>query len=586
MSPRTPLILTFALALGCAAPEVPDDGLSTVQGAIKGGYADHDDVAVVGMASVGGGGGGICSGTLIAPNVVLTAQHCVARIRNTVGSGGVDCVNSYFDPPYKPSQLFVTTEQTMSYNPNIYHGAREVLIPPGDGVCGRDVALIILSQPVDPLEAIPITPRVDTALVADPNPGNFMIQPNGERYSAVGYGQIGDDQGGAGARRRRDDLFVRCEGNGCPFGWDTEWIGDTGICSGDSGGPALDVDGRVVGVASRGASDCRFPTYGYVYGWGEWIKQGVIYASGVAQIEPPNWSLGWPTHPGYQYSMGESCTNGLACESGLCLKGYCSRLCNENAVCPAGFQCVEQPSGIAEYNGNYCEPAPVGGECTAKADCSGRPCVDGVCSRGCSVELPCPSGWACNFHDAICHLIPTGELCASDEDCPGGAVCNGQGICTRSCDDVTAPCPGGWNCDNGLCVQPSVGLECAADADCETGKCLDGLCTRECSDQAPCVDGYACEPDAGICVLIEVGNQCVADADCDGGVCDSGECTRACHERAPCPTGFECLADNGVCSAIPDPPSGCTAVGHSGGGSPWLLLLVLAPLAIVRRRSA
>ncbi|MEZ4463488.1 MAG: trypsin-like serine protease [bacterium] len=48
----------------------------------------------------GGGQQGICSGSLIAPNLVMTAQHCVAEIR----SPQVICGQSAFGNLYPASR--------------------------------------------------------------------------------------------------------------------------------------------------------------------------------------------------------------------------------------------------------------------------------------------------------------------------------------------------------------------------------------------------------------------------------------------------------------------------------------------------
>ena len=50
--------------------------------AIKDGYSDTATTHVIGIASNGGQGFGICTGTLISLNVVLTAQHRVSPTLN------------------------------------------------------------------------------------------------------------------------------------------------------------------------------------------------------------------------------------------------------------------------------------------------------------------------------------------------------------------------------------------------------------------------------------------------------------------------------------------------------------------------
>jgi hypothetical protein len=223
---------------------------------IAGGELDLDDTAVVGI--VDDASGGTCTGTLIAPDLVLTAQHCVAPI-----VGPFDCATVVFGPAGDPSSFHVTTLPNLfSFDPDDYHPVAEIRIPPGgDAVCGRDVALLVLAAPITAAEAAPIEPRLD----AEVTPG--------EIYAAVGYGAIDDNNTGAGERRRRDGLLAACIGDACgsSFVDAGEWVGEAGVCQGDSGGPALDADGRVIGVASRGSVGCVDPVYGSLAAHAAWL---------------------------------------------------------------------------------------------------------------------------------------------------------------------------------------------------------------------------------------------------------------------------------------------------------------------------
>ncbi len=326
------------VAVGCGPADVPGSApVGSAEEAIKGGYADADDVNVVGIYDETAGG--LCTGSLIAPNLVLTARHCVAPVLNEV-QGGVSCQVTKFGANHKASGFFVTTKGELSNNPKDYHWVKSVESPPiGDTAvfCGNDVAALILSKPIEPVEAKPLVPRVDGALVPK------------EEYYAVGYGATDGKGSGAGTRRRRDGLFIECVGDGCKdyvpkYLRKTEFVGDEGTCQGDSGGPAFDLQGRVVGITSRGGQDCSMSIYTQVYGWGEWIKELGAKAAAAGGYDPPPWAGGWPTDPAYAGQPGAACTSDKDCPASKCVLGgdqggYCTRLCNDATPCPEGFQC-------------------------------------------------------------------------------------------------------------------------------------------------------------------------------------------------------------------------------------------------------
>ncbi len=84
--------LTLCLS-GCSPEQSPSawSSLGSARQPIVGGVADTTSKAVVAITdSYGGVEEGFCSGALIAPNLVLTARHCVAEIAGDDGESNAE----------------------------------------------------------------------------------------------------------------------------------------------------------------------------------------------------------------------------------------------------------------------------------------------------------------------------------------------------------------------------------------------------------------------------------------------------------------------------------------------------------------
>lgn len=262
------LALAALSSTGCSAE--PAETFASAPQAIAGGTVDTAHHHVFFLASRVGR----CTATLIAPNLLLTARHCVSP---GTGDEHVLCGESVLSEPVPAASFIAMNDPHPSENSPVFR-ASEVRVPgEGEDTCGYDIALITLSENVPESVSTPAVPRIDRAVTP------------GEKYTAVGYG-VDADGDSNGSRMQLADLSVACPPGSCGGRAEsTEFLGETGACSGDSGGPALDEDGKVVGVVSRSGPDCSGPVYGTVTAWRDFIIEVASDAAKAGGYEPPFW---------------------------------------------------------------------------------------------------------------------------------------------------------------------------------------------------------------------------------------------------------------------------------------------------------
>ena len=181
-----------------------------------------------------------------------------------------------------------------------------------------------------------------------------------------------------------NDLNVACVGTACANlgGTRSEWGAVTPVCSGDSGGPALDAQGRVIGVASRGNAACDSALYGSVASWKSLIVDTAIDAATSGGYTPPGWV---DTAP----DAGTPDAN--PSDAG-----------NDAGGGPEDAGTPEPDSGAPEEDGGTLgEPCDV--SCAGGLACFLPEGDAGVCVPRCTADAPeCPFRYSCSARLGVC----------------------------------------------------------------------------------------------------------------------------------------------------------------------------------------
>lgn len=222
-------VLSFLLVAGCAADT---SNLGSTTQTIVGGTptTEFPAVAAIRARQPGSDRGSLCTASLISPELLLTAAHCVDP--SLVGAGVEFSLARGGDISAPESVVAI---DAVAFHPNFNANAP---------ASGFDIAVARLAEPITDVAPLAIN-RDPAALAA------------GQPTTIIGYGlSDGFAQTGAGTKRLAntpingfDRNFVRI-GNSNP-----------NICQGDSGGPVLvDIGGEptIVGVNSFGFIFCLF----------------------------------------------------------------------------------------------------------------------------------------------------------------------------------------------------------------------------------------------------------------------------------------------------------------------------------------
>ena len=364
----------LAVAAGCSS-SAPDEAAEggersvarasspIIQGTTS--TSEQDAVVLIVLHDTSGQIKGTCSGTLVAPNLVLTARHCVSDTDEgalcTKGGAALQQGGARADLRAADLSIYtgVNAVQVADQPNKAAARGKQIIHEAVSTICNADVAFIVLDAAVSGrVAALRLTGATR----------------EGEVLTAVGWG-ITESNNLPGSRQQRSNVQVQAVG---PLTLDTQsniGLGDSeflvgeSICSGDSGGPTLSSKGAVVGVVSRGGGggsgnpDPNNPSASCI---GQNVlnfythlsQKGALVAKAFAAAGAQPRTEGDP--PGL--GVGEKCKVDLDCSADACVKGTCERRCDDGTTCAATEVCV--PFETAK---KVCAPAPTSAAAPAAA---------------------------------------------------------------------------------------------------------------------------------------------------------------------------------------------------------------------------
>jgi Trypsin len=241
-------VFTSGCADGAASNQHAENLGQTIQPIIRGTVSgtEHDSVVVL-TTFEDGLRRSLCTATLVAPNLIITARHCVSDTDSStacsmegtpITGGGVKAERDPNDLVVFLGKDGIAPDTEVEANGSA-RGAK-VIVDSATNICNRDLAFVVLDKKL-------------TAPVAPIRLGAPAID---EKLAAVGWG-IDETGTLPKSREVRPDISLIGIGpamypDNASYGYgDREFMIGESACAGDSGSPAFAKTGAVVGVAAR-----------------------------------------------------------------------------------------------------------------------------------------------------------------------------------------------------------------------------------------------------------------------------------------------------------------------------------------------